>query len=787
MKTRRIARETRKGQPASHWSMLARLSTALILILLGVLGFWQIRQRPKRMGAAAALPVIPAPAQVRRDPGVFRLTARTIVDADEASRPSAAIVSAWLTRLKSDDREGRARGRIVLRVDRWAASHDEEGYALTIARDRVELRATTAAGIFYGIQTLRQLLPPEIESAQPMSSTVWELPRVRIVDRPRFRWRGMHLDVSRHFFTVPEVKRYLDLLALFKFNRFHWHLTDDGGWRLPSRAYPRLNQVGSWRRPMRKGWDVEALDFAPPRPGEADSGGFYSADEIRDIVAYAAARHIQVVPEIDLPAHCIPAIAAYPELACTPDRGSEPIRRRNNVLCLGNPVTRRFIDSVLSETCDLFPGEFVHIGCDEVDLRRWERCATCRRRMQDEGMTAPQQLRSDFLRRAALLLKSRGRRMIAWDDALDGDPTAAAVSMAWRSHGASDGSERPIIMAPNSTCYFQLTHDELPTAAVQAFDPAPESLTPRESARVLGAEGCVWTEFIADWTAVERAALPRMMALAEAVWSPRDLIAKAGFASRLDEFYQRLDAMHVSYYFPPPVPSFALAAFSRSVTLSFTPPATPGVGLYLGGGAHEPTARSFRYVGPLQLERDTTLTAVFVGPGGSMGATTRVTAFHLPPVDDRGLRPSLTWQFYPGPFQHMPELGKIAPDSTGDMWMVTMDTPLIASFAIRWSGLLKIAEEGVYTFTLGSDDGGSLRLHGFLLVDDEGPHAYRERTGRAFLSPGLHPIAIDYFNAFYNGKLRVFIEGPSVPRQELQLATMWHAGPGRSRAGVGPH
>jgi len=411
-----------------------------------------------------------------------------------------------------------------------------EGYTLDIQPGSLTIRAGGAAGIFYGLQTVRQLLPPEVERPGGLPGAgELTLPAARIDDQPRFRWRGLLLDCCRHFLTKDFVLRTIDLLALHKMNRLHWHLTEDQGWRIEIGKYPRLVEIGTWRT-------------------EADGsrhGGYYSQEDVREIVEYAQERFVTVVPEIEMPGHCLAALAAYPELSCT--GGPFAVSSRwgvfEDVYCAGNDNTFSFLEDVLAEVLDLFPGEYVHVGGDEVPRTRWRSCPRCQERIRAEGLRDENELQSWFLARIGHFLAGNGRRLIGWDEILEGGLPPGATVQSWRSlagtvEAASQGAA--VIVSPISHAYLDQDLQKIDLAKVYDFEPVPTQLTPAQSDLILGGECNMWTERAPQDT-VGGKVFPRLLAMAERLWSPADRRDFAEFRGRVREYYSRLAALQVRY------------------------------------------------------------------------------------------------------------------------------------------------------------------------------------------------------------------------------------------------
>lgn len=446
--------------------------------------------------------------------------------------------------------------------DSPVASAGDESYTLDISRRRVHITSPSPAGIFYGIQTLRQLLPPEFESREPLTSMAWEIPCLYAEDYPRFEWRGMHLDVSRHFFPVEFVKRYIDLIAMHKMNTFHWHLVDDQGWRIEIKKYPGLTGVGAWRVDQEdRPWNARERQ----KPGEvATYGGYYTQEEIRDIVAYAADRFVTVVPEIEMPAHVSSALAAYPQYSCkgenitVPPGGVWPI---TDIYCAGKDETFEFLENILTEVMELFPSEYIHVGGDEADRTEWERCPDCQARIREEGLKDEAELQSYFISRIEEFLSDNGRKLIGWDEILEGGLAPGAAVMSWR--GMQGGIEAArsghyVVMSPGSHCYFDHyqgdpSHEPLAFGGyttlekVYSFNPVPEALNEDEEKYILGAQANLWTEYISTGEHAEYMVLPRMSALAEVLWLPRERLDWKDFSRRIISLFDRFEIMGLNY------------------------------------------------------------------------------------------------------------------------------------------------------------------------------------------------------------------------------------------------
>ncbi len=540
--------------------------------------------------------VIPAPVVIQSAPGRFRLGPATTVQAADAV--FGTVVAREVGRLRASTGlelpvvpSGPA--DVVILSD---LSLPPEGYRLVVEPEVVQVQAADAAGLFYAFQTIRQLLPPEIESAHAAPGVDWSLPAVEILDYPRFPYRGMHLDVGRHFFDVDFVKRYIALMARYKFNRFHWHLTEDQGWRIAINAYPRLTEVGGWRPET-----VVGNHFDPYVGDGVPHGGFYTQEEIREVVDYAAAHFVTVVPEIEMPGHSTAALAAYPEYGCRPGpyRVSTTWGVMQDVYC-PSEATFVFLEAVLTEVMSLFPGEYIHIGGDEVRKEQWQESPLAQNVMVREGLADEEELQSWFVRRIETFLNAHGRRLIGWDEILEGGLTPNATVMAWR--GMAGGieaakQEHDVIMTPRDYVYFNYYQGDTITEPlagrpgyrlsldmVYLFEPIPTELTAHEAGHVLGAQGNVWTEYIKTPEHVEYMAYPRAAALSEVVWSPQAQRNLPGFYKRLKADLEHLDVLGVNYRTPDALNEGPHPAAEHYQAVSSTRPvARSNFDLYLDG------------------------------------------------------------------------------------------------------------------------------------------------------------------------------------------------------------
>lgn len=519
----------------------------------------------------SAISLIPQPMRMRAMSGEFEILPQTqivLVAANDTVKQVAEYFAAALKQasgyeltLTNNAASMPLKNSIAFVLSTKEKIFADEGYRLSVTRTHVLAQAATPRGLFYAMQTMLQLLPAEV-FGDSQRELRWAMPCVEIEDQPRFTWRGMHLDVSRHFFPKEFIKRYIDLIAMHKMNVFHWDLTNDNGWRLEIKKYPKLTEVCAWRVDReQQHW----LRRDPPTEGEqATYGGFYTQEDVKEILAYAAARFVTVLPAIELPGHTSEVFAAYPEFSCRGER--LPVQVGSywpnvDIFCAGNDSVFAFLDDVLNEVAALFPNQYVHIGGDEADKARWKECAKCQACMQREGLKDEHELQSYFVKRVEKMLLAKGKKLVGWDEILEGGLAPEATVMSWRGLAggiAAAQQGHDAVMTPTSHCYFDYyqAHPKFEPEGIGGFvtlkkvysyEPIPDVLNAEAAKHILGAQGNVWTEYIATPSHAAYMSLPRMSALAEVVWSPKASRDWPGFQQRLAAQFQRFEAMQVNY------------------------------------------------------------------------------------------------------------------------------------------------------------------------------------------------------------------------------------------------
>lgn len=500
--------------------------------------------------------------------------------------------------------------------------HREEGYQLSVSPETVTIRAASPAGAFWGFQTLRQLLPA---SGEQLS-----LPAVEIEDAPRFGYRGLHLDVGRHFFPVAFIKKYIDLLASYKLNTFHWHLTEDQGWRIEIKKYPKLQEIAAYR-------DETLIGHYGDQPHQFDGkryGGYYTQKEVKEVVEYARQRQVTVIPEIELPGHSLAALSAYPEIGCTggPYKAATKWGVFDDIYCAGNEETFEFLENVLTEVMELFPSKYIHIGGDEAPKARWKTCPKCQKRIKEEGLEDEHELQSYFIGRIEKFLNAHGRQIIGWDEILEGGLAPNATVMSWR--GIEGGVEaarqgHDVIMTPNGQLYLDHYQSKSPgepvaiggyttVKDVYEYEPVPDELNEQQAGHVLGAQGNVWTEYMKTPEHVEYMVYPRAIALSEIVWTKASLKDYAGFTARLKHHLPLLEVRNVHYaghVFDVQAAAETDAAGMRVKLWSEDREAA----IYYTLDGSEPDQTSLRYKEPFLLKESATVKAVRVLNGKPEG------------------------------------------------------------------------------------------------------------------------------------------------------------------------
>ena len=731
---------------------------------------------------------IPQPDNIAWQEGNHVLSRKTTISIESATlRPAADYLTDIISRVTGIVPKLKKRGGTI----RLAISERIEagGYMLTVSPALVTITGGDYQGVVSGISTLRQMLP-EVNTqgfASLQTGTVsCLLPCCKILDTPRFSWRGMELDCSRHFFTKQEVMELLDVLALYKINKLHWHLTDDQGWRIEIKKYPLLTERGAWRTPndqdsicMRNAERQDNPDMQLPRDKfneRGQYGGFYSQDDIREIVAFARQRGIDIVPEIDIPGHSLCAINNYDGLACTERTGWGQFF--TTPLCPGKDRVLEFCKDVYREVFDLFPYHYVHIGGDEVDMSHWKRCPDCQRRMREHRLKSEAELQAWFLHEMERFFNENGRDMIGWDEIIAGGLSATSTVMWWRSwnktaiEDATKHGNR-VICTPNSVFYLDYEEDGKILGDIYHFNPFSTSATPQDSL-ILGVQGNLWTEWVPTRERMYYQAFPRMLAIAELGWSEPRNMSYDDFQRRLLSYYERMQKMGVTYRRPDLKGFFNTNVFTDEAVIDLTCHDPSAVIRYTTDGSI-PQPSSTLYTGPFTIHDNTHFVFRTFSPDGRKGQFVEcdyrkeplaaayessrfstqaegMSSAEIAPDSllNKGL--CCEWYDYRGPrcadIDQAPLLATLTapevciPDSCHD------------NIGLILSGFIEVPTDGIYTFALLSDDGSYLMLDGKMVVDNDGEHSPREQIGQHAMQKGLHPLLVRYFD-HNGGKLQL--------------------------------
>ncbi|MEO7990684.1 MAG: family 20 glycosylhydrolase [Chryseolinea sp.] len=728
--------------------------------------------------------IIPHPVQVEQYDGEFILDQRTSL---QSIGGEATAVATYLAKLISEassfditvqsNKDKNENHSIVLEI---IDSGRKESYVLKITPKEIRITAPDSEGLFHGVQTLRQMLPSTIENKNK-STNAWRIPVAFIRDEPAYAWRGMHLDVSRHFFSVEFIKTFIDRLALYKFNRLHLHLTDDQGWRLQINQYPQLTEHGAWR--ILNNQDSACLkqavinnDFALPEEFLKDKngvkmyGGYYTQDDIRTIVSYATDRHITIVPEIDIPGHMNAAVSSFPELTCVDEGGWGKLF--TVPICPCEETTYEFVGNVL-EVAVLFPGEYIHIGADEVDESSWLKSKSCKDLLKKNGWKSSKELHSYFVNRVNKIVTNLGKKTIGWDEIVDGVVDSSITVMYWRGWvskapalAVSRGHD--VIMSPTSHCYFDYEPDDKTLERMYTFNPVPVDVADPDKKKIIGLQANIWTEMIPTPSRLDYMTMPRMTALAEVGWST----AKdwEDFSSRITQHYSRWDELNIKYRLPdiPGLKKHIVFIDSALMDLKI-PEGVSEIRYTVDGTAPDVNATVFTQ--PLRIDSSMTvklLTLGFKRRPGNRYTIRFEKQDYLQPIRNTALKNGLTCRYFDGSYSSVSKI------KSGDLKKVmvvdTLAIPtfnLANAFALEFDGLIDIAKEGIYTFYLSSDDGSTLQIGDRLVIDNDGYHGNREVGGQVALAKGLHPFKLKYFEGGGGGGLSLMYEGPGIIKQNI--------------------
>ena len=738
--------------------------------------------------------ILPTPVSLTEQSGSFVLKdGMKIGVSDQSLFPAAGYLQEILRNVISSSVEVTTDKS---QVDMYFQLKDTVGkpgsYKLESTPEYIRVEATDYSGIISAITTIRQLLPATIEVQGEKQN--YSIPVVQIEDAPRFEWRGFMLDASRHFWNKKEVKHVLDLMSLYKLNKFHWHLSDDQGWRIEIEKYPLLTEKGAWRKfntqdrtCMARAKEEDNTDFLIPEDkiriveGDTLYGGYYTHDDIKEIVAYATQRGIDVIPEIDMPGHFLAAISQYPELACDGLIGWGEIF--SSPICPGKDATLEFCRNVFKEVFELFPYEYVHMGGDEVEKANWKKCPLCQKRIRTEKLGSVEELQAWFVRDMEKFFLANGKKLIGWDEVVsDGLSSDAAITW-WRSWAkdalpTATAQKQKVIACPNEYFYFDYAQDQNSVKKILAYDPcADERLSPEQKKYIWGVQANLWAEWIPTMKRIEYLIVPRMIALSEIAWA--EPTAKPG----LEEFYRqlvpqfkRMDVMRVNYRVPDLQGFYKVNAFIDETTVELTCP-LPGTEIRYTTDGSMPTKESALYNGALEVGKTTDFAFRTFRPDGSPSDVVRTKYVKAPYAEavtaPAALQPGLkaVWHDFRGnlcaDIDAAPVKGEYVVES------VSIPEEVKGNIGLVLTGYLEVPADGIYTFALLSDDGSTLMLDGELLGDNDGAHSPVEIIVQKALKAGLHPIEVRYFDC-NGGVLQMELVNEKGEKEVLPSAWLKH-------------
>lgn len=645
------------------------------------------------------------------------------------------------------------------------AALKQEGYSVSVTPNAIHVSGKNAQGVFYGLQSILQLLPPQVESKITVKDINWTIPAVEIIDEPRFKWRGMHLDVCRHFVPVENIKKHLDMMAMFKMNTFHWHLTEDQAWRIEIKKYPLLTEIGSKR--------IEGKGF--------EYSGHYTQEEVKEIVSYAADRFITVVPEIELPGHALAALTAYPEFSCT----GGPFKVRNvwgvepDVFCAGKEETFTFLEDVISEVVALFPSPYFHIGGDECPKERWEECKACQKRIKAEGLENEHELQSYFVKRIEKVLLSHGKKMIGWDEILEGGLAESAAVMSWRGEeggieAASQGHD--VVMTPNENVYLDHYQGDSRIEPVAIggytslegaynYEPVPSEMPADKVHHVLGTQANVWTEYMYTPDLVEYRVYPRLLALAEVNWSNKNLKDYTSFENRLDNQLVRMDLHNINYHIPLPEGPVNKLVFTDNAKLEFSN--TRHYKMVYTTDGTEPDAFSKQYKQPLIFAENKIIKIATLLNSGKLSKSRTIVVEKTEFIKSENISTTkigLSEQYTEGNYITVEDLETVADWKTRDGTIEDRGTnyellDYKEPTAHIFTGYITIDEDGIYEFQTDLDQ---FYLANQLLIDNNGDvKRFSRQNTTIALEAGKHAVKLIYLNNVIGGWPQIW-NGPAV-------------------------
>lgn len=743
--------------------MFKKLSTSLLIVSVCILSSCTSVVKQEAV-------ILPTPVSLTKQSGEFIFKDGVKIGvSDQSLFPAAGYLQEILRNVASSSVEvaaDRSQVDIYFQLIAAGGSIVKSGaYKLQATPEAILVQATDYSGIVSAIATLRQLLPAGMEVKGKEQR--YSIPAVWIEDSPRFEWRGFMLDASRHFWNKEEVKRVLDLMSLYKLNKFHWHLTDDQGWRIEIKQYPALTEKGAWRKfnmqdrtCMMRAKTEDNPDFLIPEDklrivkGDTLYGGYYTQEDIKEIVAYATRRGIDVIPEIDMPGHFLTAIEQYPDLACDGLIGwgqtfSSPI-------CPGKNSTLEFCRNVFKEIFNLFPYQYIHMGGDEVEKANWEKCNHCQKRICTEKLQTVEALQAWFVRDMEKFFLANGKKLVGWDEVVTDGLSADAAITWWRSWAkdavvTATAQGQKVIACPNEHFYFDYAQDQNSVKKILTYDPCDDDrLSAGQKELIGGIQANLWTEWIPTMKRIEYLILPRMLALSEIAWAePTAKLSLEGFYCQIVPQFKRMDVMKLAYRIPDLQGFYKINAFIDETTIDVTCSLPNTEIRYTMDGA-VPTKKSVLYNGPLKVSETTDFTFRTFRPDGSPSDVSRTRYVKAPyaeaTIAPASLKSGLKAVWYDFRGNLCADIDKAPVKGEYIVESVTIPEEVKGNIGLVIKGYIKVPADGIYTFALLSDDGSTLTIDDELLGDNDGAHSTVEIIVQKALKAGLHPVEIRYFD-----------------------------------------
>lgn len=768
-----------------------RLFLSILFFLPSILAFAQ--------NTDANLGIIPAPLSVVKKSGSFKLTAQTALQFENEDDRKIAELFKQLVKEKEGFELTIAKNFIqapesmISFNSALSENLNDEAYTLEVSEESIQLKGKER-GVFYAMQTLVQLYLNNLESHQ--------IPQCVINDQPRYAYRGLHLDVGRHFFSVDFIKKYLDFMAAYKLNNFHWHLTEDQGWRIEIKKYPKLTEIGGFRAQTLVG---NYHDRMPQRFDGNKYGGFYTQEEIKEVVAYADKKYINVIPEIEMPGHSLAALSAYPELACGdnpgPFKAAEKWGVFEDVFCAGKEETFTFLEDILTEVMPLFPSKYIHIGGDEAPKTKWKTCPYCQKRIKKEKLKDENELQSYFIQRIEKFVNKNGKSIIGWDEILEGGLAPNATVMSWQ--GISGGiaaakQKHNVIMSPSTNGVYldhvQGRSDQEPLsiggdgriAKIYAYNPTPSALSETEKPFILGVQANMWTEYMPTSAKVEFSLLPRLFALSEIAWTD---LSRKDFKDfnqiRVPQHLGLIDKTSTLYRVPE-----AIGAKDTSInvndayTFEFQPSVKEAKVFYTIDGKN-PDETTAQYIQPFKVNvakgESREVKSMVITPSGKRSVITTTWLVNRDTLNgdtssNIKSQGALKYYYVPGKFSSVLEIDTNLATKKGlaNQISYTKVSGKAREYGIVFTGFIKLNENANFEFSLYSDDGSRLFIDDELIIDNDSDHARYERSAGVALKAGFHKIRVAYFDDGPGSTLQVFVKGTDGKKIEIPSVMLFN-------------